>query len=125
MGPQRRQARSAPSRLGSYRRRSSPTKNTMGMSVVCAFAATTAGAPYGQAIDFTVRPTIFDHDVPALNEADLVQASSKCVEFCLIGRGMAHVKVANHRHCRLLPVRHHRPCGRAAEERDEVASLQL
>src|SRR5262249_27541884 len=68
------------------------------------------------------RPAIFDHKVPALNVAGLVQTAPEAGQPNSIGLRRPEVQIADHRQCWLLRARRERPCCRpATEQRDELA----
>src|SRR5262249_36446935 len=70
------------------------------------------------------RRAVFDHDIPAFDEACFLEALAECNHEV---RGVSERGVTeetNKRHCRLLRARHERPRRRrAAEQRDELAPL--
>ena len=70
-------------------------------------------------------PAVFDSEFLTLDITGFRQPSAKRGYKMRksIGRGGVHK--ADHRHCRLLRVHRERPTCCAAEQRDEVASLQL
>src|SRR5262249_13158818 len=85
-------------------------------------AANEVGCQFRQAIDVVMRPPEFDGHVLALDVAALAQSlaeSSHSICERLWGAELEH---SNHRHRRLLCARRERPCCRAADERDELAS---
>src|SRR5262245_55707877 len=69
--------------------------------------------------------TCLDRHVLAVDIAGLVEALTECsTKACgFLGRPAGHE--ADNRHRRLLRARHKRPCGCAAEQRDERAAFQL
>src|SRR5262249_6054378 len=72
---------------------------------------------------FIVCPTIFNHDVAALDEAGFAQAFAECLDEGgrLLGRTVR--QIPDDRHRRLLRARCDRPRRRrAAEQRDELAA---
>jgi len=75
----------------------------------------------GQSIDLTFRPAVFDRNVLALNVTGFVEAATKCNDAVVIGRCGA--EKAYHRHRLLMRLHRERPRRRAAEQRDERASL--
>src|SRR5262249_11948195 len=82
------------------------------------------GRKCGQAIILILRPTILNYNITALHIADLFKAlPERARHGCIAIRGCA-VQKADYRHCQLLRARCQRPRScRAAEQRDELASL--
>src|SRR5436190_17625060 len=83
-------------------------------------------APSPEAVASALPPThsVFDGDVFALDIAVIIQALAKCGQNNVRKRARLAVEEPNHRHRGLLRPRRYRPRRRrAAEERDEVASV--
>src|SRR5262249_12270120 len=77
-----------------------------------------------QLIILTVRPAIFDCYVLALDMTRLLQGLSKRAQTLHVVLKRCGSEEADHRECRLLRACRERPRGRrAAEKRDEVATL--
>src|SRR5262249_43369999 len=68
-----------------------------------------------------VGPTILDRDILTIDVTGLPHAAIECSELLAPGSGRAAVEESDNRH-RLLRTRRERPCRRAAEQRDEVAT---
>ena len=118
---------------------SSGTMKTMGIVVVAALAANTAGAIRGdhghlsanqigrrarQSIDLALGPAVFDRHVLALDIAALLKALAERAQVVCKRDWRSAVEKPNHRHRRLLRARRERPRRRrAAEQRDELAPL--
>src|SRR5262249_2518871 len=66
---------------------------------------------------------ILDRDIPPLAPAQLTQPLHKGAGPLALCCSRARAKEPDGRQLRLLRPRHHRPCCRAAEQRDEVAAL--
>src|SRR5262249_6732941 len=84
------------------------------------------GRQFRQPTDLIVRPPIFDRYVLALNVAHFTQTSAEWrhVTCALFRRTKG--EIPDHRHRRLLRPRRERPrSSNAAEQRDELAALQL
>ena len=111
----------------------------IGIVVVAAFAASTLGVlprkdhgdpaanQFGrqrrQPTDLTLRPSVLDGHVLALDVADLIEALPKCSSNRCSLTGRPEVEEPDHRHRRLLRPRRERPRRRrAAEQRDELAA---
>jgi hypothetical protein len=74
----------------------------------------------------TLRPTVFDSDVLTFHEAGFVQAFAEGSHIGYVVVARTDAEKSDHRHRRLLPLRHERPCGsRAAEKGDEVAAPHI
>src|SRR5262249_57276619 len=74
-----------------------------------------------QPIKLIVSPTIFDRQVLALDKSFFLQTLLECRHEMHKPCRRRVAKKADHRHCGLLRARHHRPCRRATEDRDELA----
>src|SRR5262249_60599735 len=75
-------------------------------------------------VESALPPSVFDHDFLAFDKARLIQSFSKRADDVEERGGGPGVKKSHHRHGRLLRARRARPCSRrAAEQRDELASL--
>jgi hypothetical protein len=72
----------------------------------------------------TLRPAVFDRHVLALDVANLFHALAELAYTVRQPVRRPAVEKSDHRHRRLLCVRRERPCGRTADERDEVAPFQ-
>jgi len=72
-----------------------------------------------------LRPAVFDPNVAALNIAGFGQALAERVQPARPPVRRYGAEEADYRHCRLLCVRHQRPSSRAADQRDELATVQL
>src|SRR6516162_3794418 len=70
-------------------------------------------------------PSIFDVDVLALDIACLFQSLSECAYAVRVHFRRCAAEKPDHRHRWLLRARHQRPRRRTAEQRDEIATLQL
>src|SRR5262245_56346681 len=70
-----------------------------------------------------VGPTILDRDILTIDVTGLPHAAIECSELLAPGSGRAAVEESDNRHRLLLRPRRERPCRRAAEERDELASF--
>jgi hypothetical protein len=69
------------------------------------------------------RPAQFDDDVPALDPTEVAQACPQRLHPRGVSRGGAETQIADLRHLRrLLRPRPERPCGSAAEQRDELTA---
>src|SRR5262249_53646999 len=82
------------------------------------------GRQFRQAIKPAFCPTIFDAGVATLDIASLRQSLAQGGEAAahrIAGRHGA--EISDDGHPRLLPARHERPRGSAAEQRDELAAL--
>ena len=64
---------------------------------------------FRQPIELIVGPARFNRDVAALDESSSYEAPVKCGDSGSRFRGCAHMKIANHRHRRLLCARRDRP----------------
>src|SRR6516225_10292848 len=73
-------------------------------------------------IELILCPTIFDHDIAAIDETGFAEALTKCRGEMGASIGGALMEKPDHRHRRLLRERCERPRSRAAEQRDEVAA---
>src|SRR5262245_18332510 len=82
------------------------------------------GQQFRQPIELTLRPAVFDRNVVTLNVASVLQALTKCAQTIRVCVRRCGVKELKPRHCRLLRPRRVRPyCRRAAEQRNELATL--
>src|SRR5262249_50544449 len=80
------------------------------------------GCEVGQYVVLVLRPAILDRHILALDVAGFAEALAECRQIAsTIDRRRAAEK-SDHRHRRLLRARRERPCGRAAEKRDELAA---
>src|SRR5258708_7112491 len=81
------------------------------------------GCEVGQSVGLVLRPAILDRHILALDVAGFTKALAEYGQIppCTIDRPDA--EEPDHRHRRLLRASRERPCGRAAEQRDEVAAL--
>src|SRR5262249_14990239 len=70
-------------------------------------------------------PAILDREVAALDEASFLQAPAEAGDEMREGTGRRRAEKPHHRHCCLLRARRQRPRCRAAEQRDELATLHL
>ena len=75
-----------------------------------------------QPIDLILGETIHDRYVFALDVTAVLEPLSKCAQPLPDGVLRPCIQKSNHRHCRLLRTSRERPCGSAAEQRDELAS---
>ena len=75
------------------------------------------GREHRQPIEMTLRPAIFDDEVPTVDEADLGKALAERDEKIAISADRAAVEKSDHRHRRLLRARRERPRSRRAAER--------
>src|SRR5262249_9682528 len=66
-------------------------------------------------------PAVFDRHIPAFDEADFAQTLAERGHPRGVSARRFAVEKPDHRHRRLLRPCRDRPCGRAAEQRDEVA----
>src|SRR5262249_35917638 len=66
---------------------------------------------------------IFDCNVPAVDEAEFAQGSTKCRETRCVRFRRQGAEKPYHRHCCLLRPRRERPRGGDAEQRDELAAV--
>jgi hypothetical protein len=73
----------------------------------------------------TLRPSVFDRHVLALDIAAVFQALAKCVQLVHHCMGRPGVEISDHRHCRLRARTEWPRHRRAAEQRDELAPSQL
>src|SRR5262249_22005704 len=73
----------------------------------------------------TLGPAVFDRHIVAFDEAGFAQALAKCGGKRSVSCWRFTVEKPNHRHGWLLRTRRERPRCRAAEERYELAALQL
>src|SRR5215510_10732919 len=82
------------------------------------------GCEVGQYVVLVLRPAILDHNISALDVAGFTKALPECGQIaCTISKRRA-AEESDHRHCRLLRARRERPrCCRAAEQRDELATV--
>src|SRR6516165_6617318 len=81
------------------------------------------GCEVAQSVGLVLRPAILDCHILALNVAEFTKALVECGQMaCAIDRRGA-AKESYHRHRRLLRARRERPSRRAAEQRDELATL--
>src|SRR5262249_42996200 len=77
-----------------------------------------------QPLELTLCPAIFDRHVLALDIAGVLEALAECAHTVRKRVRRCTAEEPNHRHSRLLRARRKRPrAGRAAEQRDERASL--
>src|SRR5262245_31311735 len=84
------------------------------------------GGQRRQPIVLTLRPAVLDCHVLALDITSLFEALSERGHVCCKGSWRSTAEIANHRQLGLLGSDGERPRRRrAAEERDELASLQL
>ena len=91
---------------------------TIGIASVAALAASA-----GPSIKLILRPTIVDHDVPAINETDFAQPLTKRRQKIGARLRPTIMEKPDHRHRRLLRARRERPRScRATEQRDERAA---
>src|SRR5215831_1126156 len=92
----------------------------------CHLTAYQIGCEVGESIILVVRPAIFDRHILVFDVPGFADALPECGhETCSIGRRRAAEK-PNHRHSRLLCARPERPGRRrAAEKRDECATLHV
>src|SRR6516164_2380611 len=77
----------------------------------------------GKAIVVTLRPAVFDRDVLAFDVAGFLQTLAERANEVRIRSGRSAMKITDHWNNRSLRARRERPCGRAAEQRDERAPL--
>ena len=79
-----------------------------------------------QPITSAIRPTVFDHDVAAIDVTGLAQPFEKGRQLWRVVLGRSDVEKPDHRHRRLLRTRRKRPCCRStAEKVDELAPLHV
>src|SRR4029450_5295116 len=77
-----------------------------------------------QTIELSLCPAVFDRDILALDIACVLQALAKSAHTVRDRVRRLAVEEADYRRRPLLRARHERPrSGRAAEERDELASV--
>src|SRR5262249_46333504 len=76
-----------------------------------------------QPIVLTFRPAIFDGYVSSFDIACLIETLTECGYLVRRAVGRCAVEEPDHRHRRLLRARRERPCGCAAEQRDELAAF--
>src|SRR5262249_41463307 len=77
----------------------------------------------GRSVSLVLRQAILDRHILALDVAGFTKALAECGQIaCTIGRPRG-AEEPDHRHRRLLGACRHRPRGRAAEQRDELAPL--
>ena len=76
-----------------------------------------------QSGELGIRPAELDGYVAALDVASVSEGLTEPVHTGLFGR--TRVEESDHRHRRLLRPRRERPRSRAAEHRDEIASLHV
>src|SRR5262249_7893905 len=89
-------------------------------------AANEIGRQYWQSIKLILGPAVFDRHVLAHDIASLLQALAERPQPFRDRIGRSGVQIPDHWHRRLLRPRRERPAdGRAAEQRDELAALQL
>src|SRR5262245_20860173 len=74
------------------------------------------------AIVSAVQPMVLDHHALPLDEAGFVEGFAERSGMARRGIGRPTADKADYRHRRLLRARYQRPCSRAAEQRDELAS---
>src|SRR5262249_19197867 len=87
-------------------------------------AADQIGRKRRQSIILAFRKVEFDRHVAAFHVAGLTQATAKRVDKVASVILSQAAQEANHRHRRLLRARREWPRGRAAEQRDELATFQ-
>ena len=79
-----------------------------------------------QPIVVTLRPSIFDNHVLAIDVAGFAQPFEKSRQLPRVNLGRSGVEKPDHRHRRLLRTRRKRPCCRStAEKCDELAPLHV
>jgi hypothetical protein len=77
-----------------------------------------------QLVILTVRPSVFDRNVFALDVAGLFEALAERAHAILVCVSRLSAQESDHRDRRLLCARHTRPCDRrAAEQSNEIAPL--
>src|SRR5262249_17428961 len=82
------------------------------------------GCEVGQSVVLVMRPPILDRHILALDVAGFTNALPECGQkTCTIGSRPRAAEEPDHRHRWLLRARRERPCGRAAEQRDERATF--
>jgi hypothetical protein len=76
-----------------------------------------------QAVELIVGPAVFNSGIPALDEAGRTESLTEALDVgrITVSRGRAEKPDCGHR--RLLRARRERPRRRAAEQRDEIATL--
>src|SRR5262249_5162015 len=78
-----------------------------------------------QPIIMALCPPELDRNVLAFDIAGLRKAATETGHEWFVLLGRCRIEEPDHRHRRLLRTRRDRPCSRAADERDELAPLQL
>src|SRR5262249_54844927 len=82
------------------------------------------GCEVAQSVGLVLRPAILDRHILPLDVAGFTNALPECGQkACTIGRRPRAAEEPDRRHRRLLRARRERPCGCAAEERDELAAV--
>ena len=84
-------------------------------------AASQVGCQLRQPTDLILGEAICDCYVLALDKAGLLQALLECAQTGRDSVKRCRMKKPDHRQCRLLRTRRERPCGRTAEQGDELA----
>src|SRR5262249_31319246 len=72
-----------------------------------------------------LSPAVFDPHILALDIAGVFKALAKRAQTVRLRIRRSGLEIPDHRHLRLLRARRERPRGRTAEQRDEIAPLQL
>src|SRR5262245_38734451 len=89
----------------------------------CNLPANQVGRQRRQSIDLIFAPAVYDRDVLALDIAAILEATVKSAKTVRVRVRRLAVEKPDHRHRRLLRARRDRPRRRAAEQRDERATL--
>src|SRR6516165_4089812 len=79
---------------------------------------------FRQSAAFIARPAELDRHVLSFDVASFGQALAECSEQMRGRLWRTGIQESDRRQCRLLRLRRERPCRRAAEQLDEIASFQ-
>src|SRR5262249_51561659 len=82
------------------------------------------GRQFGQSVDLILPPAVEDRYVVAFHIAGLAKTLAKPAQTVRHRVGQSCVEESDHGDCRLLRACRERPCGCAAEQRDELATPQ-
>src|SRR5262245_45547820 len=87
------------------------------------FQSNELGCELGEAFAASLRPAIFDREIAAVDPAEIAHSLHEGGGPLALRRRAARSEQSDGRHLRLLRTRRTRPCGRAADQRDELPAL--